>query len=302
MALSENMRGAALMMAAMAAFTVNDACMKAAAQTLPLYEAILLRGVATLALLLPLAEAMGGLRVRLPRRDAWLVALRSLAEIGGTVLFLTALIYMPLANLSAIMQALPLAVTLAAAVFLGEPVGWRRLAAILAGFCGVLLIVRPGGEAFNVWALAGVGSVACVVVRDLATRKMSAGLPSVTVAVFAAASVTVLGAVVAPFGGWSPVGLHEGAYLVTAAVFLVVGYIFIVSATRTGDIGLVAPFRYTALVWAIGLGWLFFGHFPDPVTLVGAGIVVTMGIYTFQRERRLDRLRARVPAQAPAPR
>lgn len=302
MALSENMRGAALMMAAMAAFTANDAAMKAVTRSLPLYEAIFLRGLITLALLIPLARVMGGLRFRLARRDAGLVALRSAAEIGGTVLFLTALTQMPLADLSAIMQALPLAVTLAAAVVFRERVGWRRLVAILAGFAGVLLIVRPGGAGFDLWALAGVGAVLCVVVRDLATRRMSATLPSVTVAVFAAAAVTLLGAIVAPFGGWAPITVADAALLATAAVFLILGYIFIVSATRTGDVGLVAPFRYTALLWALALGWFVFGDFPDGLTLAGAAIVVATGIYTFHRERRLGRLAAAIPTQAPAPR
>ena len=302
MALSENMRGAALMMAAMAAFTANDAAMKAVTQALPLYQAIFLRGMITLALLIPLARAMGGLRFTLARRDAGLVALRSVAEIGSTVLFLTALMHMPLANLSAIMQSLPLAVTLAAALVFGERVGWRRMLAIVAGFAGVLLIVRPGGAGFDIWALAGVGAVLCVVVRDLTTRRMSAALPSVTVAVFAAASVTLLGAVVAPFGGWAPVRAGDWALLATAAVFLILGYIFIVSATRTGDVGLVAPFRYTALLWALALGWFVFGDFPDALTLAGAGIVVATGIYTFHRERRLGRLSAAIPTKAPAPR
>lgn len=302
MAVSENLRGAGLMVVAMAAFTLNDTCMKAVTQSLPLYQAIFLRGALTLLLLFPLARATGGLRLALPRGDAGLMVLRTLGEIGATILFLTALMHMPLANLSAILQALPLAVTLAAALFLGEPVGWRRLAAILAGFGGVLLIVRPGGEAFNIWALAGVGAVACVVVRDLATRKMSAALPSVTVAVFAASAVTVLGAVVSPFQGWGAVSALNLGLLAVAAVFLIMGYIFIVGATRAGDIGVVAPFRYTALVWAIGLGWAAFGHFPDPLTLLGAGIVVAMGIYTFHRERRLGRLAAAVPVKGPAPR
>ena len=302
MALSENMRGAALMMAAMAAFTVNDAAMKAVTQSLPLYEAIFLRGLITLALLIPLARAMGGLRFALARRDASLVALRSAAEIGATVLFLTALTHMPLADLSAIMQSLPLAVTLAAALVFGEKVGWRRMLAIGVGFSGVLLIVRPGGAGFDAWALAGVGAVLCVVVRDLATRRMSAALPSVTVAVFAASAVTTLGAVVAPCGGWAPVAAADWALLATAAVFLILGYIFIVSATRTGDVGLVAPFRDTALLWALVLGWFAFGDFPDRLTLVGAAIVVATGIYTFHRERRLGRLSAAIPTRAPAPR
>jgi len=301
MAISENLRGAALMMVAMAGFTLNDTCMKLVTESLPLFQAIFLRGALTLAMLIPLAWAMGGLRFRLARRDAGLLALRTAGEIGATVLFLTALMHMPLANITAILQSLPLAVTLAAALFLGEPVGWRRFLAILAGFAGVLMIVRPGGADFNAWALGALGAVACVVLRDLSTRRMSAALPSVTVAVYAAAAVMLLGAVVSPVQGWAPVGRAELGLLAGAAVFIVLGYLFIVSAARTGDIGVVAPFRYTALIWALGLGWAAFGDFPDTLTLTGAGVVVATGIYTYYRERRLARAPLAVPPKPGAP-
>lgn len=289
MPLSDNARGALFMGVAMVAFTVNDACMKAVTQALPLYQAIFLRGVLCTAALLVLAWRMGGLRFApQPGDRKWLV-LRTAGEVASTVTFLSALRHMPLANISAIMQFLPLAVTLAAAIFLHEPIGWRRLMAILVGLGGVLLIVRPGTEGFDRWSLLGLASVACVVLRDLATRRMSSSLPSVTVAVTAAASVAATAGVVVPVEGWAEVSFGAAVLLASAAACLIAGYLLIVAAMRVGDIGYVAPFRYTSLVAAILLGWAAFGQLPDGLTLAGAAIVIATGIYTFHRERRLGR-------------
>jgi drug/metabolite transporter (DMT)-like permease len=281
MPLSDNAKGALFMSVAMAAFTVNDACMKAVTQALPLYQAILLRGLlCTLALIL-IAARMGGLRISVEPGDRKWLILRTVGEVGGTLTFLTALRHMPLANLSA--------VTLAAAVFLHEPIGWRRLLAIAVGLAGVLLIVRPGAEGFDRWAVVGLASVGCVVLRDLATRRMSSAMPSVTVAVAASLSVTVTAAVLVPTEGWGAVAPRAAFLLGLAAACLIAGYLMIVEAMRVGDIGHVAPFRYVALVVAIGLGWAAFGQLPDGLTLLGAAIVVLTGIYSFHRERRLGR-------------
>jgi drug/metabolite transporter (DMT)-like permease len=280
------------MTVAMAAFTLNDTAMKLVMQTVPLFQAIGLRGLlATFALLL-IGWRMGGLRLNLPARDRWLLALRSGAEVLGTLTFLAALNHMPLANLSAILQVLPLAVTLAAALFLGDRVGWRRMTAILVGFAGVLIIIRPGPAGFDVWALVGLASVACVVVRDLVTRRMSASLPSVTVALTAAVTVLVMGGIGTAVEGWQPVGGREWLLLVAAAGALIVGYLTVVMTMRVGEISFVAPFRYTALLWAMALDFMIFGHLFDALTMLGAGLVVATGTFTFWRERQLGRARS----------
>lgn len=285
--LSDNARGAILMNVAMAAFTLNDTAMKAAMQDVPLYQAITIRGLLATAALIVIGLRMGGLTLRLPRRDLGLLGLRSAAEVAGTLLFLAALVHMPLANLSAIMQVLPLAVTLAAAVFLKERIGWRRLTAILIGFAGVLIIIRPGPAGFDIWSLMGLGSVLAVVVRDLVTRGMSRALPSVMVALSAAVTVLGLGLVGTAVQGWQPVAPVDLLRLVGAAVALIIGYLTVVMTMRVGEISFIAPFRYMALLWAIVLGWLAFGQLPDAFTLFGAGLVVATGIFTFWRERRL---------------
>lgn len=289
MAISDNARGAIYMNVSMAAFTLNDTAMKAVTQSLPLFEAIMLRGLLATVGLIVLGLAMGSLRWNLSARDRVVIAIRSLAEVGGTALFLGALIHMPLANLSAILQALPLAVTLAAALFLKETIGWRRMVAIIVGFIGVLIIIRPGPDGFDVWSLMGLGSVACVVVRDLSTRFLSRDVPSVNVAVAASIAVTLMGGIVTGVKGWQPITQTEGLLVCAAAFALLFGYMFSVMVMRIGDIGFVAPFRYTALLWAIFLGWVFFGAFPDELTLLGASLVVGSGIFTLVRERNMKK-------------
>jgi len=292
MALSDNLRGAALMTAAMVAFTCNDAFMKAATTTLPVFEAIVLRGILTTLAIIVIGWRSGVLRMHFPAADRKWILLRTFGEVASTYTFLLALKHMPLANLSAILQFLPLAVTLAAALLLCERVGWRRLSAIIVGFVGVMLIVRPGTDGFDRWSVLGLLSVAGVVVRDLATRRISREVPSMTVAFLAALSVTVGAALILPFSEITPISPVQALQVAGAAGFIIFGYLTVIMAMRVGDISIVAPFRYSSLVAAIFLGWAVFGQWPDNMTLIGAAIVVATGIYTFYRERRLARLAA----------
>ncbi|WP_413855704.1 DMT family transporter [Albidovulum sp.] len=296
MHLSENLRGILLMCTSMAAFTINDTFMKSVTQSLPLYQTIAMRGVIALVGLGLLAALTGAFRFRPSGRDGLLILLRSLADVAATILFLEALLRMPLANLSAILQALPLLITLAAALVFGDKIGWRRMTAILVGLVGVLLIIRPGTEGFDRWSLLGIASVLCVVVRDLAVRPIQGAVPSGLVALGAAVAVTAMGWIGAGIQGWKPVSPAEAAEVLAAGLFVIVGYLSSVSAMRHGDIGLVAPFRYTSLIWAIVLGLLVFGDLPDVWTLVGAAIVVGAGLFTLWREQRLRRPSRPVPA------
>ena len=290
MAMSDNARGALLMNISMASFTLNDTCMKAVTEVVPTFQAALVRGVMTVAALFVVARFMGGLRLRFTGVDARTISWRCVGEVLSTVTYLIALKHMPLANLSAIMQSLPLAVTLGAALFFGEAVGWRRATAIAVGFLGVLIIVRPGTEGFDRWSVLALLSVASVVLRDLSTRRLSRSVPSVSVAIYAAGSVTLLSAFAVPFTGGLPhIALPNALLLIAASVCLIAGYMSSVMAMRVGEIGFVAPFRYTSLIWAIILGWLVFNQFPGPVTLAGAAIVIATGIFTLYRERKTAR-------------
>jgi drug/metabolite transporter (DMT)-like permease len=288
--LTENMRAALFMMASMAGFALNDALIKTTAGDLPLFQSVFLRGLVATGLIALLAARAGVLRLRVAGRDGRLVVLRCVGEIGSTFCFLTALFNMPLANASAILQSVPLAVALGAALFLAEPVGWRRYLAIGIGFLGVLVIVRPGSEGFNVYALWAVAAVGFIVLRDLSTRRLSPDIPSLQVTLLAAAAITAAAGFASLFGGWRPVApIHAGA-LTLSALSLIVGYLFGVMTMRLGAIGFTQPFRYTMLPWAIMFGVLFFGEYPDAWMLVGSAIVVGTGLFTFYREQVVARL------------
>ncbi len=295
--MSDNLRGVLFMCLSMASFTINDTFMKSVTHDVPLFQVIFLRGLIAIAGLVAVGLWTGAFRQRLHGGDWRLIGLRSVAEIFATLTFLVALLHMQLANLSAIMQALPLAVTLTAAVVFGDRVGWRRLTAILVGFAGVMIIIRPGTDAFDVWSLVGVASVVCVVVRDLSVRRLGSHVPSVLVALGAAVMVAAmgLGGSVLPgdpaagLTGWQPMTGGAVAKVAAAGAFLIVGYICAVTAMRFGDVGLVAPFRYTSLLWAILLGFLAFGDLPDGWTLAGSAVVVGAGVFTLLRERALNR-------------
>ena len=292
MPVSDNLRGILLMCASMAAFTINDTFMKSVTETLPLFQTIGLRGLIAVVGLTILALATKAFKFRPNRRDAGFILLRSVADVAATVTFLTALLHMPIANLSAILQALPLLITLGAALVYGDRIGWRRMTAILVGLAGVLIIIRPGTEGFDRWSLLGLASVACVVVRDLSVRPLQGAVPSTLVALGAAVAVTLMGWTGTLFQGWDAPTGSELIRVLGAGLFLIVGYLTSVAAMRHGDIGLVAPFRYTSLLWAIGLGFLVFGNLPDFWTLVGAAIVIAAGLFTLWRERQLRRRKA----------
>lgn len=289
---TDNMRGALLMSGAMAGFTFNDACMKALGDHMPLFQSLFLRGLGTSLFLVLLAVGMRQVSLRHSRRDWAIMWLRGLAEVGSAWFFITALLHMPIANVSAIMQALPLTMTLAGAVFLGQAVGWRRMTAILIGFGGVMLIVRPGGADFTIHSVYGVLAVLCVTVRDVLSRKVPARVPSLVIAAVSSVAVTLFGGVGSVFVAWQPVDMTALALLAGAIGFLIVGYILSVSAMRVGEIAFVAPFRYTSLLFALAVGFLAFGDWPDFLTKLGAGIVVATGVFTFWRERQRARAEA----------
>lgn len=310
MAISDNLRGVGYMCLSMLAFTVNDTFMKSVTSEVPLFQVVFLRGILACLGLIAVGLATGVFRQSLTHADKRLITIRSMADVLATITFLVALQHMPLANLSAIMQALPLVLTLAAALVFGDRIGWRRLLAILAGFVGVMIIIRPGTDAFTVWSVLGVLSVLCVVLRDLSVRKLGAHVPSVVVALGAAVFVAVMGlgfsllparAVgldLQGLSGWTLLTAGQGARIFGAAAFVIVGYLCAVTAMRSGDMGVVAPFRYTSLLWAVILGFVAFGDLPDGWTLVGSAIVVASGIYTLLRERKLRRAAAAQAAAA----
>lgn len=286
MALSSNARGAVFMACSMAGFTINDALTKSALATMNAGQVMFVRGAMTTFLVYLVARRLGGLE-HLGRLIQPYVMLRIFFETLAAITYLSALGQIPLANASAILQALPLAVTLGAAVFLREPVGWRRWTAIIIGFLGVMIIIRPGPEGFTLASLYVVFSVLTAAARDIVTKRIDPAIPSISVTLVTAASISAAGTLlIQPMGGWEPMTWMTTGTLFLAAAFLFVGYQMIIMAMRIGEISFIAPFRYTSLVWAVALGMIFFGELPDMWMAVGTAIVIGSGLYTFYRENK----------------
>lgn len=269
---------------AMAAFTMNDAITKGLMDEMNAGQVMFVRGLFATILVGLLAWQQKALHAPLKTLNPLVVA-RAACELGATITFLTALAHMPIANVSAVLQSLPLAVTMGAALLFGEPVRWRRWLAISIGFAGVVVIVRPGFDGFSVYSLFALACVVFCALRDLVTRRIPSEIPSLLVSTVTAGVVTIFGlALVVPLGGWTELTLESTGRLAGAAMLLMPGYIFIILAMRSGDVSFVAPFRYTALLWAIVLGIVFFGELPDLAMLVGAALVIASGLYTLYRE------------------
>jgi len=285
MRLNDNLLGAALMTCCVLAYVLNDAVMKLLFADIDFFQAIFLRGLVSLPPLLVLALMTKTLLQKYSAKNQRLMIIRILAEIGTTVTFLTALKHMPLANVTAILQSLPLAITMAAAIFLGEPVGWRRWSAICLGFTGVLIIIRPGLAGFNSYSLLALAAVLLLTVREISTRQLDNKIPTVTVALSTTFGITAFAALMLIGNEWAGINFVSWSLILAAAAAVTVATLLSVVAMRTGDIGFVSPFRYTSLIGAIGLGILLFGEWPDGLTLLGAVIIAFAGIYSLYREQ-----------------
>lgn len=280
--------GAAIlwMVAAMAGFAGEDVLVKLASQTLPTGQILAILGLCGGCIFCVWATARGH---RIIDRDLWSrpILLRNLGEVIGTICFVTALGLTDLSSVSAILQATPLGVTLGAALFLGAKVGWRRWSAIAIGFAGVLLILRPGLDAFEPASLFAVASVIGYSIRDLATRAAPARIASQSMAAQSFILVMISGLVMLPFGPEpAPLLADEIVFLGAATVLGVLSYYAIITATRLGDITVVTPFRYSRLLFAMVFGIILFGERPDAATWAGAAIIIGSGLYTLARERK----------------
>lgn len=289
MALTDNTRGALLMALAMASFTINDAFTKSVTPYINTGQIMFIRGLMTCVIIFIMAKYMGGLRpLKVFLRP--IIILRCVCELLASVFYLSALGLIDFANAAAILQSLPLAVTLGAALFLREPVGWRRWTAIFVGFIGVMIILRPGPEGFTSGALLAVCAVFATAGRDLLTRRMYKDIPSISITVITSLVTTIFGAIlIVPFGGWQPMDWYVVSHLCASAILVLIGYQAIILSMRIGEISFVAPFRYTSMLWAFSIGFFFFGEKIDTWILVGTAIIVLSGLYTFYRESRRGR-------------
>lgn len=284
----ENLRGSLLMVAAMAGFALEDVLIKQMAGSMPMGQVIALIGCGG-ALNFGMLTIVRGRRLLSPAVLSRPVLLRNFAEAIAAVSFVAAIVLTTLSSASAILQTTPLALTLGAALFLGESVGWRRWTAIGVGFLGVMLIIQPGLAGFVPASLLAVVAVAAVALRDLASRAIPADVTSMQLAAWAFATLIPTGLLMMLGMETVPV-MPEALDLVRlAGAFIVggIGYYALVGATRTGEVAVVVPFRYSRLLFAMVLGALVFGERPDPLMLAGGALIVGAGLYTIWREARI---------------
>ena len=285
---ADNLRGIAAMLVSMAALIANDAFFKLAAAGLPTGQAIFLRGLFASLLVSALVVQSGALSA-LPRLGDGKMMFRSAAEVGATLLYLTALVQMPIAEATAILQFTPLAITAGAALFLGAPVGWRRWTATVVGLIGVLVIIRPGAAVFNPYAALALVAVAFIAARDLTTRRLGQHIPTLVITFSSSAAVMLSSLGFLAVEQWRWPEMPKMLALLAAGACLLAGQFWAIVAMRTGDIAVVVPFRYSIILWAILAGFLVWRELPDLATWIGIATVTAAGIYTFLREHKLAR-------------
>lgn len=292
-----NIRGIILMVAAMAGFAIEDMFVKSVSGAIPVGQILLVLGIGGGVIFGAIAKMRG---VPLFIRTLWRgpVLLRNIAELVGTTGFITALALIPISTASAIFQATPLAVTLGAALFFGEQVGWRRWTAISVGFFGVLLIVQPGTDGFEPASLFAVQAVVALTVRDLATRRCPPSINTLQLAAYGFGMLAPLGVVMLALGdGPVSMDLRQSAMMGGALIIGPIAYYALIVAVRIGDVAVVTPFRYSRLVFALIIGVVVFAERPDAMMLLGSAIVIGSGIYTFMRERALARRAKTTPPE-----
>lgn len=278
------------MMMSMACFAVEDTFVKLLSARLPATQILFSIGFGGALITLVLAIVLNvnlADKILLNKH----VISRTIADLFGALSFTSAMVLIPMSLLASILQATPLFVTLGAAILLGEKVGWRRWSAIFIGFLGVIIILQPGYGSFQLASLLGLAAVLCLALRDVVTRDMATEIPTLTVTFYACIAMGSAGFIAYPFFG-PPImpTTYETIILICAAIIGLTGYFLLVLATREGDVSVIAPFRYSRLLFSLGLASLILGEELTLPILLGGLLVVSSGIYTFGRERRLVKI------------
>ena len=278
------------MMMSMACFAVEDTFIKLLSARLPATQILFSIGFGGALITLVLAIVLNvnlANKILLNKH----VISRTIADLFGALSFTSAMVLIPMSLLASILQATPLFVTLGAAILLGEKVGWRRWSAIFIGFLGVIIILQPGYGSFQLASLLGLAAVLCLALRDVVTRDMATEIPTLTVTFYACLAMGSAGFIAYPFFG-PPImpTTYETIILICAAIIGLTGYFLLVLATRKGDVSVIAPFRYSRLLFSLGLASLILGEKLTLPILLGGLLVVSSGIYTFGREKRLVKI------------
>ncbi len=280
---NHTLRAGLYMVITTACFVVGDSCIKLIGTTLPLAQVICLIGLVSSLFLLMVCGQQGILK-DLPLILTRTVLLRSLFDTMATFMFISALMHMPLANLSSVMQSVPLVVVAVGVIFLGEKAGLARIAAVVAGFAGVLLIVKPSPQTITIYELLAVATVIVVAFRDLVTKRIPGHVPLLVIALANAVFISLSGFGVGLAQGFKAVEAWQWALLLGAGLMVTISYFFIVATVRLGDLSATAPFRYSEVVFAIIAGILVFGEYPDAISYAGMALVIGAGLFAAHRE------------------
>ncbi len=276
--LPPNALGALYMTLAALAYVVNDGLIRLATERgLDVYQALFLRGCGMVVVF----AAAAGLRGEgiLPVPVSRPVAARVGAEVVATALFFAGLVHLRFANAQTILMLVPFAV-IAVAGSLGERVDARHWLAVLAGFVGVLAVIRPTPSGFSLWTLPVLASAFFILVRELATRRVEPSIGPVPVALLTAVAITAMAGSVSVFTGWGPIRPANLALIALAGLCLSAGYLLSIQTVRVGDLSVSAPFRYTSVLGAVLVGLLLFDETPDALTALGCTLIVVAGLIT----------------------
>lgn len=300
---SSNLRGILAMCLSCLMFTINDMLLKLASAGMTVGQIIAFRGFCVSVILITFLAAtgqLGGLRHwRNPR-----VWFRAGVDLLSVASYLPALIHMPIGNATVIMQLSPVVITAAAALYLREPVGWQRWAAVLIGFAGVVVVARPGFEGFNAWALLILVAVASIAARDLVTRTLPGGIPGLVLILAMSFSAMPVGAALGLFEEWTLPPLLSFGLIMLGSCFLIGAYWFLIIGMRNGEVAVVSTFRYSFVPYAVIVGYLVWDEVPDLPMLAGTALILGAGLYAASYERirgRGFRMAKPAPASRRAP-
>jgi drug/metabolite transporter (DMT)-like permease len=281
---SNNQAGIALMCIGVAFLTVNDAIAKTLTETYSPLQILFLRNIIALPFALLIALRMGGTGALRSYRPATHLV-RGILWVAGTFLFFTSLRFLQLAEATALIFVAPFFIIALSAAFLGERVGWRRWSAVVAGFIGVLIVVRPGGATFQLASLLPVATAFVYALMMLGARFVDTRESVWTLLLYLTGTSALLSAFLVPFV-WIPVQAEHLWLFVAIALCGTAGITMMTQAFRLAPASVVAPLDYTAMIWATALGWLIWSEMPDGVTFIGAAIIIASGVWVILRERR----------------
>ncbi len=270
--------------AGVAFLVANDAVAKVLTDRYPPIQIVFLRNLIAVPIIAALIFAMSGPQA-MRSNHLRLHALRGLLMTAGAWMYFTGLIYLPLAEATALVFSAPIFITALSVPLLREHVGWKRWSAVLLGFVGVLVIVQPGGATFQMAAILPVGTALCYAIFMISARWIDRGERLWTMMLFAMFFPMIYAAPMA-IAFWEPVQTADIGLFLAIAAFGSLGLALIGQAFRLAPAALVAPFDYTALIWATGLGWLIWKDIPGVTTIAGAAIIVLSGVIIILRESR----------------